>query len=194
MWFNEKSSKHFKFSFIIVLSKIIDNCFHRWFNPYPIVYPRKDWPFIQKDSLLFTVAPESMANCSTINPPAEHFRLFYKYLVKMHMNTMYFKTYSTPLCIRLPRKDWPFNQKDWPFYLQWPPNPWQIAAPSIPRLNISDFRVSPDLTAAWSNFSRSQSEKTTAGPSFITPPPPLTSSLRSWTLKTSALACLTLPL
>ena len=109
---------------------------------------------------------------------AEHFRLFDKIFAP----------------IMKPRKDWPFNQKDWPFYLQWPPNPWQIAAPSIPRLNISDFRVSPDLTAAWSNFSRSQSEKTTAGPSFITPPPPLTSSWRSWTLKTSALACLTLPL
>ena len=136
----------------------------------------KNWSF------LFAVVPAPLANCSTINPSTEHIRLFDKIFDPIVYYSMQ------------PRKDWPFNQKDWPFYLQWPPNPWQIAAPSIPRLNISDFRVSPDLTAAWSNFSRSQSEKTTAGPSFITPPPPLTSSQRSWTLKTSALACLTLPL
>ena len=158
------------------------------------MYPRKDWPFIQKTAFYLQWPPNQWQIAAPSIPRLNISDFFYKYLVKMHMNTMYFKTYSTPLCIRLPRKDWPFNQKDWPFYLQWPPNPWQIAAPSIPRLNISDFRVSPDLTAAWSNFSRSQSEKTTAGPSFITPPPPLTSSLRSWTLKTSALACLTLPL
>lgn len=55
-------------------------------------------------------------------------------------------------------------------FLQWSPNPWQIAQPSILRLNISDFRVSPVLTAAWNNFSRSSFEKTIAELWLITPP------------------------
>ena len=58
IWCNKRSSKHFNFSFIIVLSKIIDK--HFVAQKRLAFYPKRQ-PFY-----LHTVTPKPMANCSTI--------------------------------------------------------------------------------------------------------------------------------